>query len=160
MNQYSVLVARLQQDLDQIKTVVEAAVSQVNKADKTGDLDYLQAAALSLQNFYMGVERTFEEIAKQVDRSLPTGASSHRDLWSEMRLEIPDSRPPVIDAETFRQLNEYRGFRHVAIHRYGFELSPKRIRELVGDLPSCYLCYASQMQNFCQFLIILNQNIN
>lgn len=104
MSQYGVLAARLQQDLVQIQTVVDTAVSQVNKADKVGDLDYLQAAALSLQNFYMGVERTFEEIAKQVDRSLPTGASSHRDLLEQMTLEIPDSRPPVIDGETFKQL--------------------------------------------------------
>ena len=160
MSQYSVLAARLQQDLVQIKTVVESAVSQADKADKVGDLDYLQAAALSLQNFYMGVERTFEEVAKQVDRSLPTGASSHRDLLEQMTLQIPDGRPPVIDAETFKQLNEYRGFRHVAIHRYGFELSPKRIRELVRDLPDCYRNYADQIQDFCQFLIILSQNIN
>jgi len=160
MNQYSVLVARLQQDLSQIKMVVEAAIAQVNKADKTGDLDYLQAATLSLQNFYMGVERTFEEIAKQVDQSLPTGASSHRNLLEQMRLEIPDIRPPVIKQETFKQLNEYRGFRHVAIHRYGFELSPKRIRELVSDLPHCYLCYANQIEDFCQFLMTLNKNVD
>lgn len=50
---------------------MNAASSQLEKAKQTGDRDYLQAAALSLQNFYMGVERVFEEVAKQVDRSSP-----------------------------------------------------------------------------------------
>lgn len=124
MNRYKILAAQIEQDLRKIALVVESAVSQVKKADKTGDLDYLQAATLSLQNVYMGVERTFEEIDKQVDDSLPTGASSHRDLLRQMTLAIAEIRPSVINGELFQKLNEYRGFRHVAIHRYGSELRP------------------------------------
>lgn len=75
MSKYSVLVARLNKELTKIQTAVQAAVSQATKAKNTGDLDYLQAAALSIQNFYMGVEQAFEEIAKQVDESVPVGAS-------------------------------------------------------------------------------------
>ena len=67
MSKYSVLAARLKKDLAQVDKAVQAAMSQAKKATATGDTDYLQAAALSLQNFYMGVERVFEEIAKQVD---------------------------------------------------------------------------------------------
>jgi uncharacterized protein YutE (UPF0331/DUF86 family) len=156
MNRYKILAAQIEQDLSQIVLIVEAAVSQVKKADKTGDLDYLQAATLSLQNFYMGVERILEEIAKQVDDSLPTGASSHRDLLRQMTLTIAEVRPPVINAELFQQLNEYRGFRHVAIHRYGFELRPDSIRELVADLPACYQGFAQQLQELCEFLRLLD----
>ncbi len=159
MSQYRVLAARLQKDLSRIQTAVQAAVSQTNKAQNTGDLDYLQAAALSLQNFYMGVERTFEEIAKQIERSLPVGASSHRELLEQMALEIPNIRPPVIQADTFQSLNEYRGFRHVAIHRYGFELYPERIRELVEALPDCYRLYAENIELFCEFLIQLEKSL-
>ncbi|MGK7945444.1 MAG: hypothetical protein AB4058_13340 [Microcystaceae cyanobacterium] len=156
MSQYKILAAQIEQDLSQIVLVVEAAVSQVQKADKTGDLDYLQAATLSLQNFYMGVERIFEAIAKQVDDSFPTGASSHRDLLRQMTLTIAEVRPPVIDTTLFQQLNEYRGFRHVAIHRYGFELRPNRIRELVADLPACYQAFDQQLQECCEFLRLLD----
>lgn len=155
MNQYRVLAARLNKDLEQIQIVVESAVAQVNKADKTGDLDYLKAAAFSLQNFYMGVERIFEEVAKQVDSSLPKGASSHRDLLEQMALDINNVRPFVIDSTTFKQLNEYRGFRHVAIHRYSFELRPERIRELAINLPTCYQHFAENIHDFCEFLIKL-----
>ncbi|NJK51728.1 MAG: hypothetical protein HC936_01190 [Leptolyngbyaceae cyanobacterium SU_3_3] len=149
MSKYGVLVARLSRELTKIQAVVQTAVSQASKAKNTGDLDYLQAAALSLQNFYRGVEQTFEEIAKQVDESLPQGANSHRELLEQMALEIPQIRPPVIQPDTLERLHEYRGFRHVVIHRYGFELHPERIQALVEELPTCCDELTKDTQTFC-----------
>ncbi len=157
MSKYSVLAARLGKDLPQIDKAVQAAVSQVAKAQATGDHDYYQAAALSLQNFYMGVERIFEEIAKQVDESLPTGASSHRELLDQMGLAIHPVRPAVLQPITSEALNDYRGFRHVAMHRYGFELKPDRIQQLVDALPTCHRYFAADINQFCQFLLTLDQ---
>ena len=54
----------VKKELELIQVTVNTASSQLEKAKQTGDRDYLQAAALSLQNFYMGVERVFEEVAK------------------------------------------------------------------------------------------------
>ncbi len=157
MSRYRILVARLNRELAKIQTVVQTAQAQANKAKNTGDLDYLQAAALSLQNFYLGVEQAFEEIAKQVDESLPQGPSSHRALLEQMALNIPDSRPPVIQPDTCAQLNEYRGFRHVVVHRYGFELDPERIQELVDDLPANCDRLTADIQEFCNFLMQFDQ---
>lgn len=159
MSRYSVLVARLNRELAKIQTVVQSAISQVNKGINTGDSDYFQAAALSLQNFYTGVEQTFEEIAKQVDESVPTGVSSHRELLEQMTLEIPNLRPPVIRADTSQRLNEYRGFRHVVVHRYGFELHPERIQALVEELPACNDELTKDMRAFCDFLMQLDQTL-
>ena len=159
MSKYSVLVARLKKELTQIDQAVQAAASQAKKAKTTGDADYLQAAAFSLQNFYMGVERVFEEIAKQVDESLPTGASSHRELLEQMGLEIDQVRPAVLQAKTLEELNEYRGFRHVAIHRYGFELYPDRVQALVETLPDCQIHFSADIKIFCTFLLNLDQDL-
>lgn len=155
MSQYQVLAARLNQECQKLQIVVDKASSQAAKAQTTGDSDYLEAAALSLQNFYMGVERAFEEIAKQVDESLPQGGSSHRDLLEQMALEILEIRPPVIQSQTLAQLHHYRGFRHVVIHQYGFELNLKRIQELVIDLPQCFDVVRRDLENFSAFLIQL-----
>ena len=155
MSKYGVLVARIQKELDQIRSTVESANSQVEKAKRTGDPDYFQAAALSLQNFYMGVERIFEEIAKQIDQAPPTGASSHQELLDQMGLEITRTRPAVIQATTLEQLNDYRGFRHVVMHRYGAELKPDRVQALVEALPECYADLVEDLQAFCQFLLQL-----
>ena len=52
MSKYGVLAARIQKELDLIQVTVNAASSQLEKAKQTGDRDYLQAAVLSLQDFY------------------------------------------------------------------------------------------------------------
>ena len=159
MSQYSVLAARLQNELTRLDQVVAAAKTQIQKAQQTQDKDFIQAAALSLQNYYMGVERIFEEVAKRVDQSLPSGPNSHQALLEQMELEIPQIRPPLLAAVTVAQLNEYRAFRHVVMHRYGFELHPERVSELVEQLPSCHTSLATDVQDFYQFLLQLDQSI-
>jgi hypothetical protein len=69
-----------------------------------------------------------------------------------MSLEIPHTRPPVILSDTLHNLNEYRGFRHVAIHRYGFELESNRIADLTDKLMACHTLLVRDIENFCQFL--------
>jgi hypothetical protein len=152
MSQYEVLVARLNHELETLDQVVAIAQSQVRKAQQTGDDDYFQAAALSLQNYYMGVERIFKEIAKQIDQTIPTGASSHRDLLEQMGLALPQSRPPVLSGEAIARLDEYRAFRHVVMHRYALELRSERVDALVQALADCHAQVAADLKAFCQFL--------
>jgi len=159
MSQYGVLAARLSNELKTLDRVVQAAQSQRSKAQKTGDTDFYQAAALSLQNYYMGIERIFEEVAKQIDQSLPTGAESHRELLEQMGLEIPNTRPPLLSEETVAQVNTYRAFRHVVIHRYGFELYPERVSALVDQLAFCYALLQHDVEAFCQFLLELDHSL-
>ena len=87
MNGYNVLIARLNNELTKVATTVQLALSQAQKAKTTADDDYWYATAFSLQNFYMGVERIFEDIAKEVENNLPTGSSSHKLLLEQMSLE-------------------------------------------------------------------------
>lgn len=159
MSQYSVLAARLRNELIRLDTVVQSAQSQAGKAGQTGDTDFYQAAALSLQNYYMGVERIFEEVAKQIDGSLPSGPSSHRELMDQMALEIPKTRPPLLSGGTLGLVNEFRAFRHVVIHRYGFELHPDRVAALVQQLSACHDSFRADVDAFCQFLLALDQSL-
>ena len=107
----------------------------------------------------MDVERIFAEVAKQVDQSLPTGGNSHQKLLEQMQLEIPVTRPPVLRPETASQIDEYRAFRHVVLHRYGFELQPQRIRELIEQLIASHQLFSRDVQNFCQFLLQVERSL-
>jgi hypothetical protein len=156
---YVVAIAKLQNELGNVHIAMESALSQAEKAKRTGDRDFWLAAAFSLQNFYMGTERIFEEIAKQVDNTLPSGSNSHRELLEQMSLNLTDTRPPVILRDTLDRLQEYRGFRHVAIHRYGFELRTERIRELVEILPDTVAMLSRDTEAFCRFLGDLQKSI-
>ncbi|MEM6714962.1 MAG: hypothetical protein AAF827_17655 [Cyanobacteria bacterium P01_D01_bin.6] len=159
MSQYHVLVARLDNELQRLDQIVATANNQALKANKTGDDDFLKAAALSLQNYYIDVERIFAEVAKQVDQSLPTGRNSHQKLLEQMQLEIPVTRPPVLLPETASQIDEFRAFRHVVMHRYGFELQPQRVRELVKQLIASHQLFSRDVQNFCQFLLQVERSL-
>ncbi len=156
MSRYGVLVARIKNELTTLDKVVQTARSQVQKGQATADPDFYQAAALSLQNYYMGAERIFEEVAKQIDQSLPTGANSHQALLQQMGLNIPQTRPALLSEQTLERINDYRAFRHVVIHRYGFELRPERIDELVEQLNSCHPSFNQDVEDFCQFLLRLD----
>ncbi|MGB3614424.1 MAG: hypothetical protein WBA10_11590 [Elainellaceae cyanobacterium] len=105
----------------------------------------------------MGVERVFEEVAKSVDQSLPSGQSSHRELLEQMSLEIPQTRPPLLSAQTASRVDQYRAFRHVVMHRYGFELYPERVAELVAQLSDCHGVLSADVQEFCQVLLNIDQ---
>jgi uncharacterized protein YutE (UPF0331/DUF86 family) len=159
MSQYSVLTARLQNEIQTLDKVVKAAQSQTEKAQRTQDADFYQAAALSLQNYYMGAERIFEEVAKQIDQSLPSGSTSHRELLEQMGLEIPATRPALLSPNTLDQVNLYRAFRHIVIHRYGFELRSDRVAELVRQLTACHTALTQDVQTFCQFLMQVDQSL-
>lgn len=159
MSHYRVLVARLQNELSRLDQVVESAASQAAKAKQTQDEDFLKAAALSLQNYYMGVERIFEEVAKQIDQSLPAGASAHQPLLEQMRLEIPATRPALLSAATVPPIDTLRAFRQVVMHRYGFELQPQRVSELVEQLADSHQLLSRDVQNFCQFLLQIERSL-
>lgn len=153
------LAARLRNEITTLDKVVKAAQSQAQKAQAMGDIDFYQAAALSLQNYYMGAERIFEEIAQQIDQSFPFGANSHQQLLQQMSLDIPQTRPPLLSPESLEQLNEYRSFRHVVMHRYGFELRLDQVQALVEQLPICHQQLTQDVESFCEFLLALDRSI-
>ncbi len=76
-----------------------------------------------------------------------------------MALEIPNIRPPVILADTLDRLQEYRGFRHVAIHLYAFDLRPDRISDLVDMLMASLEMLSRDVEVLCCFLLAMEQNI-
>ncbi len=158
MSKYSLLIARLNQELANIDRTVQKVAQQIQKAQITQDSDFYDAATLNLQKFYMGAERLFIDIAREIDAYLPSGSDWHKQLLQQMVLENGDVRPPVLSSETYRMLDtDYRGFRHVASHLYAFELKPERIQDLAKQLPDCYQNLRKDIQIFCQYLQVLAQ---
>lgn len=95
----------------------------------------LRAGGSILHDFYTGIEKIFEDIAKEVDRRIPMGDGWHSELLHQMTLDIPGLRPPVITHHTEKKLREYLAFRHLFRKRYGFELDWLKIKKLLITLP-------------------------
>jgi hypothetical protein len=91
----------------------------------------VRAGGSILYDFYMGIEKSFESIAKEVDQRIPLGEDWHSELLHQMTLDIPGLRPPVITAGTEKKLREYLGFRYLFRKRYGFELDWQKLKKLL-----------------------------
>ena len=148
----AVLAARIRSELTELAQVVDRAERLFSKFQSQNDEDYLDGVALNLHGFYSGAERIFEEIAKEVDGTIPSGAEWHRNLLVQMSADVTNRRPLVIERSTRNCLEEYRGFRHVVRNVYTFNLRPSRLGELVTELRHCYQELSQDLDKFCQFL--------
>ena len=150
--QNSALIGRLQQNLADIEQVVDRTDALLQKYLTTQDEDYLGTIALNLHGFYTGTERVFEEVARSLDESLPTGSDWHRRLLQQMSADLPEIRPAVIQPATRHLLDDYRAFRHVVRNIYTFDLRGDRIQALAAGLRTCYQELRQDTDQFCAFL--------
>jgi hypothetical protein len=149
---YLVLIGRIEQTLDDVERVVNRAEKLMKQALRSGDDGYWDGVALNLHSFYAGLEQIFEDIARTIERSIPSGSNWHKDLLLQISAEVPHVRPPVIQTKTRHCLDEYRSFRHVVRNVYTFNLKSKRLHELVEQLRPCYDTVMADLVQFIDFL--------
>ncbi|MEA5534232.1 hypothetical protein [Crocosphaera sp. XPORK-15E] len=156
---YQTLSARIKQELIELEKVVnraKRAMNAVNNQLENQDL-FLDSVALSIHDFYTGLERVFSQIATVVDNFLPSGQNWHRELLNQMGREIDNLRPQIFSAVSIEQLDEYRRFRHVVRNVYGFEFEISRIEPLVIKLEECFTIVKKELLNFAELLEVIAQ---
>lgn len=120
-----------------------------NRKKSTYDV---RAIGSILHDFYCGIERIFERIAKELNGGIPEGSDWHRQLLRDMTLEIKGVRPPVISEELEKMLIEYLRFRHVFRNIYGFSLEWRFMEGTVERLPITVNTLKKDVETFCIFL--------
>ncbi len=135
-------IDQIKREFLDIADVMEIPESEVSTFHK-GGLGYY------LHNFYNGCENIFIIIAKFFENDI-SDESWHSDLLKRMKLEIPGYRPAVIDEKLYKQLDEFRGFRHVFRHIYGFNLDWEREKFIAGKLVSVIDEFTKQVEGFLQ----------
>ena len=101
-----------------------------------------------LHDYYSTAENIFKVVAINIDKSSHQGDQWHKELLEQMMLDVPGLRVSVISTETAQKLNHYRSFRHVFRNVYGFELSFKKIKELIELLPDTSMSLKKDLDNF------------
>ena len=81
---------------------------------------------VNLHAYYTALETLLERVARLVDEDVPSGATWHRDLLSQMRIELPGLRPRAIPPELVTDIDELRKFRHFFRNAYVLDLDPVR----------------------------------
>ena len=156
MSELTALAGRIRGNLDEINRIVDRALMLSVKALQSGDDGYWDGVALNLHNFYSAAERIFEDIARTMDGSIPSGSDWHISLLVQISEEAKERRPAVISYELRSVLDEYRGFRHVVRNVYAFKFRPSRLKELVDGLPGCFNSLKQDLFAFAEFLEALD----
>ena len=139
--------------LEELVNRVNRLLLLIQQNDYPIYLDGLMSGlALYVQNFYTGVERVFALIAKQMDGVTPSSADWHIQLLGQLLVPVPNVRPAIISQDTYEQLNEFRGFRHVSRNLYAYDLDHQRIIDLANKLIGCHQIFMEDMKKFDAFL--------
>jgi hypothetical protein len=152
LSEQTALAGRINVYLAELDRVVERILLLSSKAIKTGDDGYWDGVALNLHSYYTGVERVFEDIARTIDSSTPSGSDWHQSLLVQMAGESNELRPAVISRDLRNSLDEFRGFRHVVRNVYAFSFRPARLKELVDNLQGCHSMLKTELLDFNKFL--------
>ena len=147
------LAAALRRQRLQIAQVVaEAQEALAGFAEREPPLLELRGIGAIIHDFYTGIEHLFETLAPELNGGVPAGAAWHREILSNMTLDLPGVRPPLLAVDTARALEEFLRFRHLFRNLYGFELKWPRLRTLLARLPTAWSAVDADLDRFLTFL--------
>jgi len=146
------LAKRIRDSLDDLELVLQRIEEGWEKYQRSMDDFYLDGVALNLHGFYSGLERIFELIAATVDGIKPEGELWHKTLLQQMARQVPSIRPAVLSENSFKQLDDYRGFRHIVRNVYTYRFDPEKVKKLVEKTPHLSIRLIAELQAFADFL--------
>ena len=108
--------------------------------------------ASNLHDFYLGVEKIFEKIARNIDQQIPKGEFWHSELLRQMSQEFGAVRPAIITKALSDKLEDYLRFRHLTRNVYGFHLDWERMKPLIVSFDSVFTEFRQCLTEFLNFL--------
>ncbi len=146
---------RIQDELTKVERTIDTIQTNLEKLQRAPD-DFKniteRTIARDLADVYMGVERIFLRIAREVDGSVPSGGGWHKALLDQMTQERPE-RPAVISGDTFPGLDAFRDFRHKVHNIYGEELIYEHTEPHALSVRTLYANLSADLARFTDFLV-------
>ena len=148
-----VLVRRLAAEIDAELANLDALEREFANRPQHDDSYSLRARGSILHDLYAGIERILVRIAHELNGGVPQAEQWHQQLIEDMRLDIPEVRPAVIDSALARTLGEYLRCRHVFRNVYGSTLEVGRLRPLEQRLPVTLAAFREQIRAFLSWML-------
>lgn len=93
--------------------------------------EMVESTGYWLHNLYSAFEDLFKLTAGFWENNVNIDGDFHINLLKRMLVHIEQVRPALISEESYRFLNELRGFRHVFRHAYTFGMDDERVSFLL-----------------------------
>jgi hypothetical protein len=126
------VIENIESEIKRIEKLIENYVHLLKKV-KTKKPDFIELGSLAmlLHSFYNGLENVFTCIAKEIDGKMPKGETWHSQLLEQMIKPTGKRTQAVLSNDTYKDLEEYLGFRHFSRHAYAFDLEWQLMKDLV-----------------------------
>jgi len=103
---------------------------------KEVSIEMVESTGYWLHNLYCAFEDLFKVVAGFWENDVGTDESFHIHLLKRMQVRIKGIRPALLSKDSFENLNELRGFRHVFRHAYSYGLDDQRVLNLLRHVLS------------------------
>ena len=103
---------------------------------KEVSMEMVESTGYWLHNLYCAFEDLFKMVAGFWENDVGTDESFHIHLLKRMQVRIKGIRPALLSKDSFENLNELRGFRHVFRHAYSYGLDDQRVLTLLRHVLS------------------------
>jgi len=156
------LIRRLQSEINQEISSLEALLRELETLKprltqkEVSNLD-LRAAGSILHDFYNGIENIFRRIAQELNGGLPAGEDWHKQLLTDMSLEVKGVRPSLVSRDLKLKLQKYLGFRHIFRNIYGFHLEQEQVKAMVREFPRILSWLKREIATFQKYLDKLSE---
>ena len=142
------IIERISFEIAQINKLISVYADILDRRDKEAPgLVEITALGGVLHSFYTGLENIFLNIAKRIDKQIPTGAEWHHDLLNQMT-QAELYRNPVLSEALAERIDQYLGFRHLFRHAYTFIMRWDEMEKLVTTLPEIWKQVQEQLVVF------------
>jgi hypothetical protein len=118
----------------------------------TDERPLLAVVAVDLHDYFTALESIFERIARAIDRDVPTGPESHRELVDRMATELEPLRPALLSEAQRSHLHELRSFRHFFRHGYGVPLDGAKLHTHARRVLADHDALSRALDDFREFL--------
>lgn len=122
------------------------------KSDRNNE-DLINSLAYKLHNLYSAYDDIFKLIARFFENQIEDITRYHIGLISRMRIAIEGIRPKLLSEDSYRILDELRGFRHIFRRAYTYELDAERIIRLSEKAEKLGDIFSKDLEKFKEEII-------
>lgn len=148
------LIQRIADEKQRIGTTVDRIERALEKIDilPVDAREFVERAlAADLAEFYTGLEKIFEQIAKNIDKHIPSRGRWHNELLTQMSERRPE-RPPVVTQRSNDKLRQFLRFRHKVRNIYGDEFIYAEAEKQAKDVRKLYTDISEELDTFVIYL--------
>ncbi|MGO8881870.1 MAG: hypothetical protein ACLPVO_01525 [Desulfomonilaceae bacterium] len=144
-------------EIDQIYEVLQSRTSEVPKRPMPDEV--IESIGYWLHNLYCAYEDLFKIVCSFWENNISSASGYHTSLLKRMVFGIEGIRPALLSEESFRILDQLRGFRHVFRHAYSHGLEKERINALLNKLKSSRSTIENDLRSFRQAVISSREGV-